>query len=194
MNAMRRLLKFSANKILKSRTVASDAEGFTLLEVIIAMAIMVIAFASILTVESGSLNASARAKQMNIVAMLAKNKMVETEYEIEGKTFDEVAKESSGSFDAPFQEFSWQTTIKEMTFPNLALGQGSPEGGGGASNTQDSAGSEMATMMAKLVTKFFSKSIREVTVNILWKRGSGEQRYSVSTYWVDLNHEFELSE
>lgn len=193
MNAMRRLLKFSANKILKSRTVASDAEGFTLLEVIIAMAIMVIAFASILTVESGSLNASARAKQMNIVAMLAKNKMVETEYEIEGKTFDEVAKESSGSFDAPYQDFSWQTTIKEMTFPNLGLGQGSPEGER-TSNTQDSAGSEMATMMAKLVTKFFSKSIREVTVNILWKRGSGEQRYSVSTYWVDLNHEFELSE
>lgn len=193
MNVMRHILKFSANKILKSRTVASDQEGFTLLEVIIAMAIMVIAFTSILTVESGSLNASARAKQMNIVAMLAKNKMVETEYEIEGKTFDEVSKESSGSFDPPYQDFSWQTTIKEVTFPNLALGQGSPEGGK-SSNSQDSAGSEMVTMMTKLVTKFFSKSIREVTVNISWKRGSGEQRYSVSTYWVDLNHEFELSE
>ena len=36
--------------------------GFTLLEVIIAMAIMVIALASILDVESGSINASIRTK------------------------------------------------------------------------------------------------------------------------------------
>jgi prepilin-type N-terminal cleavage/methylation domain-containing protein len=41
---------------------ASNQAGFTLLEVIIALAIMVIAFASILSVESESINASGRTR------------------------------------------------------------------------------------------------------------------------------------
>ena len=57
------------------------------------MTIMVLAFASILAVESGAINASDRAKTMNIVQMLAKNQMIEWEYRIEGRTFDEVKKE-----------------------------------------------------------------------------------------------------
>lgn len=189
MNAMRRLLKFLKSSPLRSRTTQGGADqGFTLLEVIIAMAIMVIALTSILSVESGSISASARAKQMNIVAMLAKNKMIETEYELEGKSFEEVATESSGQFTNPYQDYSWQTTIKEITFPNLAMGQASGDGSSGE------GGNDLGNMVGKLVTKFFSKAIREVTVNIIWKKGSGEQHFSVSTYWVDLNHEFELNE
>src|SRR6478735_4350708 len=97
-------LKFLANRALKT-----GLQGFTLLEVIIAMAIMTLAFSSILAVEMGSINASARAKQMNIVAMLAKNQMVETEYKIEGKKFDEVKKEESGAFPSPYQDYTWKT-------------------------------------------------------------------------------------
>jgi type II secretion system protein I len=80
-----------------------NPQGFTLLEVLIAMAIMALALSSILSVESGSINASARAKQMNIVAMLVKNQMIKTEYEIEGKSFDEVEKEKSEAFEAPYE-------------------------------------------------------------------------------------------
>lgn len=185
MNAMRRLMKSLATS-LKSTPLLNQQGGFTLLEVIIAMAIMVLAFASILSVESGSINASARSKQINVVAMLAKNKMVETELELEGKTFEEVSKEAGGQFDPPYQDYGWQTTIKEIEFPTFNMAQGDSGGGGGSS--------DMAEMMTKLVTKFFSKAVREVTVNISWKRGKGEQKFSVSTYWVDLNHEFELSE
>ena len=49
-------------------------------------------------------------------------------------------------------------------------------------------------MLTKLVTNFLSKALREVTVTISWKKGAGEQSYAVTTYWVDLNHEFQLSE
>ena len=71
--------------------------GFTLLETMIAMAIMMVAFSSILMVESSSINSSMRTKQLNVVAMLAKNIMVESEYLFEGKTFDEFKKEETGS-------------------------------------------------------------------------------------------------
>jgi prepilin-type N-terminal cleavage/methylation domain-containing protein len=189
-------MKFLANKLMRprpptaSRQAAAEIAGFTLLEVIIAMAIMVLAFASILSVESGSLNASARSKQMNVVAMLAKDKMVQTEYEIEGKTFEEVAKEAHGTFDTPYQDYSWETKIKEVEFPNLGSGGGDSSSGGGSQN----ASSDVGSTINKLLTQFFSKAMREVTVKIIWKRGSGEQSYSLSTYWVDLNHEFELAQ
>ncbi len=76
------------------------------------MTIMVLAFASILAVECNSINATTRAKQMNIVAMLARNKMIETEYKIEGKTFDEIKKEEGGTFAAPYEIYRWKTEVQ----------------------------------------------------------------------------------
>ncbi|MGK5090222.1 hypothetical protein WDW86_21955, partial [Bdellovibrionota bacterium FG-2] len=56
------------------------------------------------------------------------------------------------------------------------------------------AGGGMAEMVTKLLTKYLSKSLREVALTVFWKRGTGEQSFTVSTYWVDLTHEFELTE
>ena len=159
--------------------------GFTLLETMVALAIMMIAFSSILLVESRSLSTSAKAKQMNVVGMLARNEMIKTEYEIEGKTFDEVRKDETGQFEEPFKDYTWSRSIKELKFPALNVGGGGKAGDGNA---------QIAELLTKLVTNFFSKAMREVIVTIKWKRGSGTQSFTVSTYWVDLNHEFQLQE
>jgi prepilin-type N-terminal cleavage/methylation domain-containing protein len=164
--------------------------GFTLLEVIIAITIMVMAFASILAVESNSINATTRAKEMNMVAMLAHGKMIDLEYRVEGKSFDEVQKEQGGNFDAPYEKFRWKTEIKEIKFPNMSMGNNK---GAGNANGEDS-GNQYADLIMKLVTNFFTKAIRELVVTVFWKRNSVEVSYTVSTYWVDLNHEFETSE
>jgi type II secretion system protein I len=160
-------------------------QGFTLLEVVIAMAIMTLAFSAILAVEMGSINASARAKQMNVVAMLAKNQMVDTEYKIEGKKFDEVRKEESGTFPSPYQDYRWKTTVKELKFPSIA-----PGGGKGKANEAN----QSSELLGKLITDFLSKAIREVNVTVFWKKGTAEQSFSLATYWVDLNYEFKLSQ
>lgn len=161
-----------------------SSSGFTLLEVIIAMAIMVVSFAAILAVQGGSMAATTRAKQMNIVGMLARNQMVETEFKIQGKKLDEARKEESGTFPPPYDEYAWKTEIKELKFPRLPFGNGD-------SNSQ---GAEAAEMLTKLVTNYLSKSLREVTVTVMWKKGGHPQTFSLSTFWVDLNHDFSLSE
>lgn len=157
--------------------------GFTLLEVIIALAIMVMAFGSILAVEMGSINASARAKQMNIVAMLAKNKMIDTEFKFQGKTFSEVKKEEEGVFEDPYQDYRWKAVIKELHFPNI---------GGAAS--QNGSQDQMGAMLVKTVSNFLSKAIREVDVTVIWKKSSAEQTFTLSTYWVDLNYELQIQQ
>lgn len=161
--------------------------GFTLLETMIAMAIMVIAFTAILMAESSSLNSSMKAKQMNTVSMLAKNIMVESEYKIEGKKFAEISKEESGKFPDPYQDYSWRRTIKEIKFPTISFAQQGSENG----DTKDNSASER---LSRLFSKFLSKSLREMTVTVSWKKGEGEQSFSTSTYWVDLNNAFDLQE
>ena len=165
---------------------AVSSAGFTLLEVLIAIAIMVTALTTIFTIEGSSIGASAKAKQMNVVAMLAKNKMIETEFDIEGKSFDEIEKEKTGPFDAPFEDYTWKRTVKELKFPNL--------GGGGGSKGSNEAEDQATEMISKLISNYLSKALREVTVTVVWKRGGKDQTFAVSTYWVDLNHAFELSE
>lgn len=197
-----------------SRPSPLPEDGFTLLEVLIALAIMVICFASVLSVESGAINASARAKTMNIVQMLAKNQMIETEYKIQGQIFDSVKTEDGGKFKSPYEDYRWTTTVKKIDFPNITgaisaaaggggtapSGSGASGGGSGAAtggaNSAAAASQEpttgMAQQVSQLVTQYLSQAVREVTVTIYWKKGGGEQHFSVSTYWVDLGHDFQI--
>ena len=170
--------------------------GFTLLETMIAVAIMTVAFGAILMVESSAIKTTTKAKQLNVVAMLAKNLMIETEHLIEGKKFSEAKKEESAQFAEPFQDYKWKREVKEIKFPNIGTNAASAgEGGAPAGGAAAPTGTDQATeTLTKLITKFLSDAVREVRITITWKKGQGEQNYSVSTYWVDLNHEFQLSQ
>lgn len=168
---------------------SATAAGFTLIEVVIAVAIFALAFAAITQITARSSEKSYMAGQLSIVAMLARNKMIETEYEIEGKPFEEVDKTKEGAFEGSFKNFRWKRTIKEIEFPTF--GGGASGSGGDKDSGGDQAGKDAAANIAKMVSQYLSKAVREVTVDIIWKRGKNDQTYSVTTYWVDLNHEFQ---
>lgn len=152
------------------------------------MTIMVIAFASILSTQASSVNATRRARELSVVAMLARNAMQDTEFELMGKSFDEVKKEDSATFKAPYENYRWSRVIKEIEFPDLNFTKSSN------STSGDNTTSDLVSLMTRLVAKFLSKAMREVTVTILVPNGEKTQKYDVTTYWVDLNHEFEVSE
>jgi type II secretion system protein I len=159
---------------------SKNPKAFTLLEVLIALAIMALAFGSILAVEQGSINASARAKQMHTVAMLAKNQMILTEYQVEGKTFEEVKKEDTGAFAEPYSDYRWTTTIKQVQFPHLNL-------------SSEKENEPMPDdQMIKIITSHLSQSIHQIQVRVSWKKGSTEQDYTLSTFWVNFQHEITL--
>lgn len=164
----------------------SNCSGFTLLEVLVAMLIMVIAFGSIFTIQTSAIQITGRAKQTNTIAMLLRNSLTQAELEVQGKKFDEVSKEKSGAFEPPFEVYSWSWKIKELEFPNLI----------GRSNSEDSSQStdQSSDMIGRLVTKFLSQSVRQIEVTVKWKQFEKEQTYSATTLWVDLNHEMALNE
>jgi general secretion pathway protein I len=174
-------------------------KGFTLLEVMIAIGVLAIGIGAILTAENNSLDVTLRAKRMTTVATLARNTIIDAERELQGKTFEEVKEKSTGKFEAPYSDYSWERVIKEVTFPNVT-GAGAGGGGGaaGTSGGAASAGGDTEVpgveRVVKIATAYLSKSTREITVTIRWTDRKEDQNFTVSQYWVDLNHEFNFSE
>jgi len=162
-----------------------STKGFTLLEVLVSVAIMAISFAAILMVQSGSIQATIKAKEMTVVAMLAKNAMVQTEMALEGKKFEEVKDEVSDNFEKPFESYRWTRVIKEVEFP--------PLGGLFGGTSEEENQTQQTEMFGKLFTEYLTKAIREVTIKVSWEKGNGMKTYSLSTYWVDLNSDFKTS-
>lgn len=174
-----------------------DALGFTLLEVMIAMAIMLVAFSSILAIQSSSMSSALKARQIHEVSVLARNAMVMTEVEISGKKFEEISEEIAVPCDEEnFPDYTCTRKVKEVKFPNLAgLAKATQGDQGNASANADAEekNSAMLEQMTKVITNFLSKAIREVTITVSWKRGVTAQKYEVSMYWVDLNSDFQIN-
>ena len=184
--------------------------GFTLLEVMIAIGILAIGIGAILVAENNSLDVTLRAKRMSTVAMLAKNALIEAERLTEGKSFTEVTSDSEGKFDAPYADYSWTRKIKEITFPNVLdpsqsgqAGEKTSNANAGKDTSSTSASSadpssgaidQNVSRIVKLATNYLSKSSREITVTIKWKEKGEDQKFSVSQYWVDLNHPFDMND
>ena len=175
-------------------------KGFTLIEVMFAIAIIGVGIGSVIIAENNSLNATFRAKRMGTVAMLAKNSLIEAERALTGKTFDEAKEEEHGKFDAPFAEYSWERKIKKITFPNLMESM-STSGAPAAANADSSKFAQSGGVtstdtnienVVKIATTYLSKSTREISVTIKWKDKGIDQKFSVSQYWIDLKREFKM--
>jgi len=156
----------------------------------IAITIMVVAFASILNIESSSIEATARAKEMTTISMLARNAINQAEMEIKGRTFSELKKEDAGNFDEPFEEYAWSRKIDEVKFPDIMSLAGGASSLGGESG--EASKTNEADMLGKIVTNFLSKGVRKITVTVTGVRNK-TQTFSVSTFWVNLSSELQLS-
>lgn len=169
--------------------------GFTLLEVMIALAIVLICFTAILGIQGNSINSSIRTRQNHTVAMLLKKIITETEFELEGKNFQEIGTEKSGVFEDPFQDYSWKREIKKVAFPNLMSLGGNAASGQEGSSAQSAAGnsSNITELVGQIITKFLKTALRQVEISVSWKRGTGTLTESVTIYWVDYNAQFNLS-
>ncbi len=148
---------------------------------------MAIAYSAILMVESGSIHATMKAREMTVAMMLAKNALVQTEMEMDNLAFKELKEKETFDFSKPYEEYQWTRIIKKIELPNLTGAMSNPE-------NEKSSTSQEADVFAKLFSEYLSKAIREVKIVVSWNKGKGKQKYSVSTYWVDLNSEFKWSQ
>lgn len=93
--------------------------GFTLLEVMVAMAILAISLGAVFSTEAGAVRMAARARKMGFASMLVRCKMGEIEEQILSEGFPAVFDEGTDECckDAPIEGFSCKWEIEPVTMP-----------------------------------------------------------------------------
>lgn len=155
--------------------------GFTLLETMIAIAIL--ASALILLINSWSASTLRLRKTQTAfeVSTLLERKMTEVEIEYGGKSLDEIPDEKEGEFDG-VDNYSWKLSSKKLEIPDISSALTAQEGGA----------DQMMMTVIKQMTEALSKGIKEVTVTVIFTGGEKPLEYSVTTYFVDFNKELPL--
>ena len=104
-------------------TVSSErhlrAAGFTLLEIMIALAIAGIALIALLSLSNRSIAVNERLQKITQATLLAQDKMGETEAVFESGTLRE--DEIEGVFDPPFEAFRWRIAYEPTPITAIRL-------------------------------------------------------------------------
>lgn len=147
--------------------------GFSLLEVMVSIAILAVSLTVLLTFSGNTLIKSGRAEKMLIAAMLARQKMADIDIEMEKarkkKEFPEERSED-GNFEEPFEDYKWKMEIRSIELPAPVTGD---EG-------------SMQAMIGKQLTKEISRTVRELKLTVSWEDMGEEQSVDVVTHIVKL--------
>ena len=95
------------------------SRGFTLLEVMIALAVISIAMISLLSLGNRSIAVHDRLQRLTVATLLAQQKMAETEVNSLQETSSPIA--AAGVFDAPHADFSWRIAFTDTPLPSVQM-------------------------------------------------------------------------
>ena len=149
------------------------SDGFTLLEIMVSVAILSISLVALLSFQGNTMITSGRAEKITEAAMLAKMKMSEIELEMDklqkkGEFPDEKSEE--GSFEEPFGNYKWKMEIRRVTLPAPTTGE---EG-------------SVENLIGKQLSEEIGKTVRELKVEIFWEELGEGQSINVVTHIVKL--------
>lgn len=91
-------------------------QGFTLLEVMIAVAVIAMSFTALLSAQSQSLSIAARSRFESAAALLAQQKLAELQL----SGFDSLSSDS-GDFEDDFSAYHWQTEVTDLTEDEVGI-------------------------------------------------------------------------
>jgi len=97
----------------------SSTRGFTLLEVMIALAIVSIALVSLLSLGNRSVGVQTRVQKLTQATLLAQQKMAETEVSSRQGRLERQRQE--GNFSAPYADYRWRLDFAETPLPSVVL-------------------------------------------------------------------------
>lgn len=177
------------------------ARGFTLLEVVVALAILAISLTVLLEAQATSLNNAGRSRDMTNATLLARGKMIDIEKKLFHDGFSMSTEEEDGNFtDEGYPEIKWKYRVSEVELDLSALtsicgtlggGDSSSKAGkaakaaSGGSSSGDTGGTDcesMLTNVGSMAAPFIeevSQSLRVVDLRVTWPQGKYTESMSV---------------
>jgi len=165
-----------------------NRKGFTLIEVLIAMAIFVTAFFSIIDSQNMNVRSSARARRMSQATLLAEQKLSEVMLKYDGKSLSEIPEKEEGQFEKQFSSYRWVFSSQDFNYDLSFLVQMMQGEGEEAKEQQQSP---ILAYLPK-ISKFIQNSSKEITVTIYWKEGSGERNFTLTTHLFNYKQPVQL--
>jgi general secretion pathway protein I len=191
-----------------------NRRGFTLLETVVALAILALALMAIFDLNSGAVSNHVYTKHLTVATLLARSKMTDLEQKLYDDGFSADDQELEGDFsEEGWQSYRWRARIlapRTQDVPpeqlisalfGVPMGEGGLDSlfGGGGDASGDSSGepqkgaSPMAGAMAgmaqtqlqQMLTQI-NDAVREVRLTVSWKDGKQTESLDLVTHIVSL--------
>jgi general secretion pathway protein I len=180
-------------------------QGFSLLEVMVALAILGLTLVPIIQGYSQGVSAAQHAKLLTVATQLAREKMLdyETQIGITGYCLNDEITEGDFTEDG-YARFKWKISCEKVELPagdKIASGiqqasQSQPGGptsagglsGSGASGVIEQAQGQFAQMASQIpfIQNILETAVRRVTLTVHWVERGRTKEMSVAQYFVDL--------
>jgi general secretion pathway protein I len=194
-----------------TRSMRRAVAAFTLLEVMLAVAILAMCLTAIFSSEGGAVRMAGRSRRLGVASLLARCKMGEIEEQIaeEGlpAVFDSGTDECCEEGEVEGYECTWEIVPVVLPETMFAPEDGAAGGGGGgmidqlaAANSEQGGTFDPATMMAggstdglaamalgyvfPILKPAFEQQIRRATVVVQWREGDSQKEFDVTQYLV----------
>jgi general secretion pathway protein I len=177
--------------------------GFTLMEVMIALAILAGGLALSLAATASNVRQAHRAQALGNATALARSKMYDIEEELIQEGYQELEQTMDGDFsDEGWPDITWEATVEKIELPGLASlqaadaaeggdGTGASTGalgdgqGGEAGGIAGMAGAGLIGSQFETIANVLERSIRRVTLKVTWKVGRAEEDMTIVCYFTN---------
>ena len=167
--------------------------GFTLLEVMIAVAILSMTLVTLLSVVTGNIRATHHAKLTTMATFFARGKMVDLEDQVLENGFSTTDESAEGNFkEQGHGEFRWDSIIERVELPADAAMKQRDEAqdkSKDSSNPMSMISGFLGGMMSSFIEPIrlgLQEAVRRVTVHVTWdETGRPTQSIEVVQYLAD---------
>lgn len=172
----------------------SREAAFTLLEVMVALAILAMGLTALSQIQQGASRQVLRSKMMTTATLLARHKMVDVEDDLFKEGFSDFEETQEGDFeDEDFPNYRWELKVEKIELPENvdaesigdAAGEATGQGEGASQSGMSKLGGNMLGQQFQIFKGVLEDSIRRVSLKVLWKEGRHERQIALVAYFTD---------
>ncbi|MBI5298952.1 MAG: prepilin-type N-terminal cleavage/methylation domain-containing protein [Deltaproteobacteria bacterium] len=146
-------------------------KGFSLLEVMVALAILAVALLALVNFQGQSMIIYGRAEKLSLATFLAREKMADILLQLDKEQFQQGSfpedKSENGVFEKPYEAYKWEYKMRKVEIP-------APEG--------SSAQQDPMIAIVHVVTDQIKEMVREVKLTVSWEELGKEQSFDIVTH------------
>lgn len=168
--------------------------GFTIIEVMLAMAILAIAMTTLLGTQSRSVVQNDHARQLVVASQLAHDQMLAIQTRLMKDGFQVDTETDRGTFrEREYRDFRWEAIIEPIDLEpeelssqlqEQLLGTSDDEGTLSGSSAINAQLPSMLGMVTMMIQNMIEQRIRRVTLAVKWEDLKGEQIFTLRQFIV----------